>query len=1007
VITRTLLGCLLAGTTGSVANGADRSGDFAAALRQRGWTDTAVEFLAWVEDSPLISPAFRAQLPYERASALAAQAQTLRGRTARQAQLLQAAEEFEKFAAANLDNLTGIQSLREAANLYANQALAANRQAEQLPSAAEAERGDLHDQARQWLDRAISAVRQMQKACTTELAKLPKPTAIQANPRAMQLRDRLRELQVEGRFTAALLAFEQAQTFDRQSAQFKRTLEQAAAAFLKIYDDFHDTLVGASSRFYQGRCQQEMGDYQEALACFEDLVLQPAANDEFRKLTSRAHRHRAECLLALDKADQAIKDCEEWLKQSREAERDRPEWLAVAYRLTQAYAAKVATLPGGSAEVRKLQAASRQLLRDVSRQSGEFQREARLALATSGQSSAEELEPKTFADALAAGKNEFELMNSAKLSAKLAAQNNPEAVEELQAQADTHQAKASQYFEQALDLAAVEATTDDRNNVRHYLCWLYWEQDRWIEAAVLGDFLVSRYPESQQAASAAKVALAAYEKLYRQAQQDPEGDSGRFAAAQLVKLAQRIARRWPASDDATTATNLLIRIALEGGRVGEAQALLENLPAQSRSAAQLSLGTALWAEQLKQAASQTPQQAATRRQEAIALLQQGYQGRRAEATQPDSAAAVGILYLAQALLDAGQAEQAIEVLQDDVVGPLTLVNARSSAGTLREFIEETQKTALRAYLSVRPPKRQAAQALMAQLEEQLAGEGADAAARLTQIYLSLGQRLQAQMRELAAEGKTAQANQLAVTFEDILNRVSQRSDAQGWVIRNWIAQTNLQLGAGLSGNEAAKYLQRAQDQYEEILAAADKDPQFAPGAAALLGVRKRLGDTLLELGSHEAALAQYGQILRQRSALLEIQDAAAEALLQWGLATQDLHRVEQAIRGAQPQADRKNLIWGWKRMATVADGAKRNALKSATSDDRAQRFEDIFFRSQYNIARARFLAAGVAGGAARNEQLASARGNIQVLSRLYPDLGGPTWQAQFQQLLKDIEEALR
>ena len=50
---------------------------------------------------------------------------------------------------------------------------------------------------------------------------------------------------------------------------------------------------------------------------------------------------------------------------------------------------------------------------------------------------------------------------------------------------------------------------DDVNLVRYYLAYLYWSSDQVYEAAVLGDFLASRYPLGRHR-PAARIALAAY-----------------------------------------------------------------------------------------------------------------------------------------------------------------------------------------------------------------------------------------------------------------------------------------------------------------------------------------------------------------------------------------------------------------------------------------------------------------------------------------------------------------
>ena len=72
------------------------------------------------------------------------------------------------------------------------------------------------------------------------------------------------------------------------------------------------------------------------------------------------------------------------------------------------------------------------------------------------------------------------------------------------------------------DISAATTLVDDDtdpkllNEVRYFLCWLYWESEDYYRAAVLGEFLARRYPDHPAAASAAKISMASFERLYAQ-----------------------------------------------------------------------------------------------------------------------------------------------------------------------------------------------------------------------------------------------------------------------------------------------------------------------------------------------------------------------------------------------------------------------------------------------------------------------------------------------------------
>ena len=207
------------------------------------------------------------------------------------------------------------------------------------------------------------------------------------------------------------------------------------------------------------------------------------------------------------------------------------------------------------------------------------------------------------------------------------------------------------------------------------------------------------------------------------------------------------------------------------------------------------------------------------RDKAARLLTSGFEGVRTRG-EASTSAAIGSLYLVQLLLTRGDWQEALNVLEDKKVGPLTLVSEQNDATSQPEFVLETYKAALRAYLSAQPPKRDEAQAMMVKLDKFVADAGGAAAEQLTRIYVGLGLQLQRQIKELTAAGQGVQAQQVAAAFGDVLDHVAQRPDAGDWAIRNWIAQTNLQIGEGLKGADAKRYLDRARAAYEAVLEAA-------------------------------------------------------------------------------------------------------------------------------------------------------------------------------------------
>jgi tetratricopeptide (TPR) repeat protein len=930
--------------------------------------------------------------------------------------LADAAARFLEFARADAAAPLTLDALRQAANLYAEQAMEMLAAADQLPDAADSA---ARSAAREQFAQAAAAASQLDSLCAEQLAALPKPVVIQVDPEAKAVRDRLRARQAEARFLLALISFEQSRTYAAKSNEENDALDAAWEKFGELAEEYRDTKVGATSRFYQGRCAQKQGDFAKALGCYEDLVELPPPDPDFRRLAARAHRHIAECLLATGKIDDAIRGCEDWLASSGPAEREQPEWLEVAYRLAAAYQAQMEKMEKselGPADARRKQTEIRNLLRDVASHPNEFQRQARLELATFVERSTAGAHFKTFADAFAAGRTALEVMNSSLLAARLARKNNPEAVSELEGEAADGKQQALVAFEQTLELADAQTPRAEFNAARYYLSWLYWDSGRMQEAAVLGEFLATRFPEDEFASAAAQVALNAWERLYEESRAAGPGTDvadRSFASGKLAQLAQLVASRWPNAPEGASAVNILIHHALSENRIDQAEELLDRLPAASRGSAELSLGAALWTQYLQATAggdAEFGDAAANLREKAGALLESGFAAYR-DVGEPTTSGAVGSLYLVQWLLARGDWRRALEVLEDDAVGPLTLVLAEAEEASRPEFVLETFKAALRCFLSAQPPRREDAQEMMEALEEWAAQQGgATAAEQLTRVYIGLGIQLQRQVKELTAAGQGASAEQVAAAFGDILDRVAARPNAGDWSLRNWIAQTNLQIGQGLGGEEAKPYLDRARAAYEAALADAERGAAGAPDANTILAIRKRLGDCFVALGQYQDGVDQYAALLREKPTMLDVQKAAAQAYQTWGVAEKRQVVLDRAIRGALPQRDGKNLIWGWLRLASAADGARRRAAETAEGNSaaaaKAARFDDLFFEAHFNVAKVRYLGASFAAAGSRRQYLQAAQRNVEALKKLYPDLGGPKWKAAFETLLSQINQEL-
>lgn len=973
----------------------DIAQEFLDELRQRGWHEVALEYLETADEDPIASAAFLDRLDYEKALTLAAMAQESMRDSERTRLYDRSIKLLEEYASAHRETKYYYEASSRAAKMLAEQAHGKLNAAKLLPESAQ--RRDLLTEARARLQKSSDILSELLAATSRKLDSLPKGALSHKDPEINKTRQRLATTQAEARFLAANLIFETAETYPEGSAEYRDSLESAAESFAQLHKDYEEKLVGFFGRLFEGRSRQSLAQWKEALKCYDDLVRQPISNPEFRKLVARAYRRRAECLVATGKLEEAIEECDDWLQQSRASERKEPEWLAVSYRLGEALQQQSLQVTGS--ESTRLESESRQLMREVARHPGEFQAVAKASLASSGRS--EDIDPidaEDFDQAFQAGKDALDRMKSSQMAAKLAANNNPEAQPVLARQAEENKAAAKQFFEMAIRLADEDSPPEDLLSAQFYLCLFYWEEGQIYEAAILGSYLARQYPESNYAASAAKVALVAKEKLYREASK--RGEDTEYEGTQLSEFAQYVARRWPSSAEAGAAASLLIQIALEQDRLGDAEQMLEQLPKSSRASAELSLGSTLWTQYLKAIQANGGKANAESKQtlqRAAELLASGYQGLDPSST-PTSREFNGTLYYLQLLLNQDNAKRAKEVLENPNYGPLAALNQKS-VDILPIFRLEAYKAALRTYASLVPPQHDKIRQTMDSLEQSI-GDGPKASQQLTHIYLNLGGQLQRQIAELKAQGKADQSEKLATVFEALLERITSRGDAKAWSIRAWIAQTNLQLGEGLSDEAAAPYLKQAQEMYQAMLDDARKDPKYAPRPDDILALRKQLGDCLRAQRKFDDALKQYEGILKQKPNKPDLQRSVALMLQEWGKHERSLDKLNDAVRGAMPQTNNKNLVWGWLRLASTINRAKQRV---ADNPRLAARYNDLFFEARLNVAKTRLYAAQISSGEDKQKFLQSASDNIKSMERLYPDLGGAQWKRAFTQLKKEIE----
>jgi tetratricopeptide (TPR) repeat protein len=991
--------------------------DFIRELQARGLSELALDYLELMKTSQAVDDEFREKIPYHRGVVLIEQSRQATDPATRTRLLDAARAELEQFAKSNPDNVKGAEANLELASvqLLGGQQLVAQMNQLSTEPAFDAQRRTFGADARTMFANARSLFEQAEAIYSAEVEKLPPATseAGDASNKRQEYRARIAQL----RFLAAQSKFEMAQTHSPDADEFRELNESAAAELATVYEEFSRTfIVGLYARLYEGRCYQAVESYPLALGCYEELLKQSNTLPPFRKLIASAVHRKAEVLIAQEKYDAAIDACNKCLRDAKADEEKQPEWLAVRFRLADALRKKSDAPETAPLDQRRLTAEARDHYRVIAKTPGEYQMAARSVIAelakggSNGNSGGEKDQPKTFQAAYDLGKDALASYNAAKLALPSAEKNNPDAMPELKAQMQQGKENARRNFRAATSL--VDDDTDPKllNEVRYFLCWLYWESADYYRAAVLGEFLARRFPDHPAAASAAKLAMASYERLYSQAASatgkanDANTD---FEAARMADMAEFITRRWPGSDDADAAQSVLVSLAIRNNRIEDAEKLLAAASEVSRPRLELQLGNSMWGRflELSHANGQSDADSLAKLKEsAIKYLRSGFEAARDEPEPSESTAAAG-LYLAQALLSEEKYDEATELLEDEKVGPLTLIKKQHPAASRPAYAVEAYKAALRAYVLSSPPNEEKALASMKSLDDAVAASGGSGE-QLTQIYIGLGMALSKQAAQLREAGRNEDAARINAAFAQFLDRIAARQENANWPTRAWLAQTYYNMGtserAGPSSapqspldDQERAYLAKARDAYQQLIADAAADPKLPPSETSVLAARMQLGECLRALGEYKLALDTFSAVLKERESSLEAQKAAAKTYQERGQA-EGPQWYENAIHGGyRLKSTGQNRIWGWLKISQVAARAARSNEK----------YRDMFFEARYNVARCRYLAALKNKGEERKRDLAKAKQSIQSVAQVYPDLGGDHWRGEFDAVLKQIQLA--
>lgn len=768
--------------------------EYAEALQANGFSDLAVDLLERELARPGLSADRKADLEFAIASALVNAATSEGDLSRRDQRLEEARKRFDAFVRTYPNHPKQAESLIQGATIDLQKGRLRVVQA-QLP-ANSGRTVALANEAREYLNKALSAYDKAQ-ARLFELHKQMPPFIPEDDHETRRKKTRLFHLYIEARFQTALTRFYLADSYKSiepgpppaagaelgakgahhqlridWEAEYIKNIEEARKGFEAIFADFRREYAGLYGHLWMARCLAAQSEFRKARGIFENLLAQtdPALaamqRDVFYfMILSFTHEKDYE---------QVINRSTEWMKKAARFNRDSA-FLGVQLEVAKAHIALGLAADDDKVRDPHLQTANR-LLDRLGGMVSEF----------TGLARREQMRLAGHLEQGPAGRSFNQLVSLATAKLDSVKPDMPET------ERRAILTEAEKMFRKALSSVK---PTDEMAQVNHaylLLCYTYLQAQKVFEAAVLAEFLLRYFPKSEVAPQAALFGSIAYAADFEQSSALAKlgvKSATEIPAERLNRLADLALERWPNSKETGDILLTIGRIELGRKRHAEALAAFEKVAEKSaRGDEALSLaGLTCW--EWYKLASKAPSSDA----DANKQLRAKAIDRLGRASKPlrdlgnfDRRSVVNDAMLAEARYDAGEAQQALDLL----IPLVEAIRVGKAPATIEPSLRlNLLTTALQS--CIRSGKLDQTDALVELISAQ---KGQEQAANITQVFLALASRMKEQLDRQKAADDTQALQQTTAAYEAFLERLGNREIGQTVQSLVFIAGSFLDLG---------------------------------------------------------------------------------------------------------------------------------------------------------------------------------------------------------------------
>lgn len=975
----------------------ERVDQFLQAARERGFYDAAEYYLEKLAADANVPAALKAEIPFRRAQVLFEKTKTLNNVEELKQAWGEAVEIANQQVANSTDLNRKLQAIQLITQIHGGLAEFQRRQSK-LPWERLSESPSNAEEARKELTKTVEAHTKATELLLEELRESRRSTDAARRATFEENTNRFLNHLVSKMLNQDRVAM----TYAKSSPEFQQLMEKLVtenaehATKYKIrppYDSYF--------QMYRVRALMQLGKWQEATPVIDDILLLEASyylplKREVvllgNEIWFREQPYKIEMALAqLEKIAAELTDA------------DMNTDLAQRIKLALAKAHHQRTVFTDSLDVptpeqRTAANVSSRKRTEIARQLSMFSSpvadEARVLLKEWGVRGPSEnvKEVSTFGEAKQAALDV--LMQAIELQTELSKLSESDAqLPENQTRRDEMIAQANaalNWLDRSFELVNPETRRVDLNMARLYQCQAYWLKGYYLETALIGQFLLDRFPNELGTAEAAALAAQALSRLVMS--RKAEGADIEVEQRQMVHICQQVLKRWPERKETGDVAFMLITTELDRKNFLTAQEVLGQLSVENprRPTAELRMGIAALqeADAINRIEGATPEQIQQRdelRQKAQDWLKSALGRVGAEVTTLHF---VGAAALAQVLNDQQKYADTLQLLESPPLSGLSRIE--QSDPLVADVSVQTNmiQSAVIAHMGQMSESGDVAAAtdrvaaLLSLLQQRL--QNNPRAVQILQSYYSLTLR---KLREQVAGNISDSARQNLTTatvkiFDPIIG------PSEDWRLVSILGETLLGMADSLPDSQKALKTQTFESAarcYEQALKLTADQAQEAEIANFRLMFQVKSAAALRGQGKFDPANKQLATLLKANPKNPLVQIEMAELYQQWGIAAKERGHIRAALMGQDKGKD--NEMWGWQKLAqaTISDAKNKNT----------------FYQALFGMVTCRYQFGKIDGDVKYIDAALKAVKDQYVRDKT---LGGPEWYGKLDRLVKEIQQ---